>query len=243
MKLSIYFRARGSQTPTGDLVHAFVFSLFPPEVSESLHKEKEKPFSIRDYRLSENGMKLGLSLLRDELFPPLVGQYYLSKGAYALGDVELTPLVPGGIKEEESMSYEELLALEPLPAYSVDFLKPTVFRRGRWDYPLPDPEVLFRSLYRKWSCFYEFPLKEEELLHGVYAEVYILGHKIRVETVELSFGRLRGFVGNVVFGVKSMELSRLVHALLKFGEFSGVGRKSTMGMGVMRLRSLEDGAP
>ncbi len=218
-----------------DLVHALVFSLFPKEISEKLHGEKEKPFSIKAYGNSEGQVWFRLCLLRDELFPPLVSRYYLSKEAYALGNSELKPIVPGGIREEEAISYEELLNLEPKESYSVDFIKPTVFRKGRWDYPLPDPQTIFRSLYRKWVSFHPFPIKEEDLLYGVYSNAYILAHKIRVETVELSFGKLRGFVGNVIFGVEDRELSKLVHALLKFGEFSGVGKKCTMGMGVIKL--------
>lgn len=220
----------------GDTVHGLIFSLFPPEIATAVHKKKEKPFSLRGFSFKDGELKLKLSLLEDNLFPPLVGRYYLEKEGFYLSGISLKPILPGGLKEEESISYEELLCLEPQEHYCIDFLTPTTFRHGPWDYPLPHPEMLFTSLYRKWKSFWDFPLSEEELRRSVYKKVYILAHRIRVEKVDFSFGNLRGFVGNVVIGVKDKELSRLLHALLKFGEFSGAGRKSTMGMGVMALR-------
>ncbi len=236
IKLALSFKTEANLEVSNDLMHAFVFSLFPQEVAEKVHKREEKPFSLRGWNFTERGLLLRISLLEDQLFPALVSHFYLSKNGFRLKDVELQPVVPSGLREEESISYQELLELESYEHYSVDFIKPTTFRRGRWDYPLPDPPALFRSLYKKWKSHHPFPLEEDKLLHRVYSKVYILAHKIRVETVELSFGKLRGFVGNVVFGVNDKEFSRLVHALLKFGEFSGVGRKSAMGMGVMVLR-------
>lgn len=235
VKISLRFKVEPEKDITRDTVHGFIFSLFPPEVSEKVHNRKEKPFSLRSYGLKNNEFRVWISLLEDELFPALVNHYYFNKNHFQLAGMPLSSCAPGGLIEEESLSYEELLSLEPLENYSVDFLTPTTFRHGPWDYPLPHPEMLFRSLYRKWKSFSDFPLTEEELTYMVYKKVYILAHKIRVETADFSFGKLRGFVGNVVFGVKDRDFSKLVHALLKFGEFSGAGRKSTMGMGVMVL--------
>ncbi len=238
-KVWLRYKVKNLPAVSRDHLHALVFSLFPPDVAQELHRQKEKPFCLLGYRLLEGELRLGLGLLKDELLSPLALQYYMGK-ASLIGE-ELVSIKPGGFQEEDAISYQALLELEPVKNLSIDFLSPTTFRKGPWDYPLPDPQTLFRSLYRKWQAFspIAFPLKEEELLSGIYKHLYILAHRIRVEVEELSFGRLRGFVGNVSLGINNAEFSRHVHALLKFGEFAGAGRKTAMGFGVMRLRMEE----
>lgn len=238
IKILLRFTYKEPFEVKGDTVHGFIFSLFPHEIASALHEKEKKPFSLKKFSFKDGELRLKLSLLEDSLFPALVNRYYLGEEDFYLSEVHLKPVLHGGLREEESLSYEELLNLEPQEYYSIDFLTPTVFRHGPWDYPLPHPEMLFTSLYRKWKAFWTFPLSEKELKYMVYKNVYILAHKIRVQKVDFSFSTLRGFVGNVVIGVKDEELSRLLHALLKFGEFSGVGRKSTMGMGVIALRKM-----
>lgn len=230
------YKLKGVYEVSRDQVHALVFSLFPPDVTSKLHQQKNKPFSILGYKLSEGEFKLGLGLLKDELLSPIALWYYMGK-AFLNGE-ELKSIKPGGFQEEEGISYEALLELEPIEHITTDFISPTTFRKGPWDYPLPDPQTLFRSLYKKWQAFspIAFPLKEEELMYGLYKHLYVLAHRIKVEVEELSFGRLRGFVGSVSFGIDNPDFSRYVHALCRFGEFSGAGRKTAMGFGVMRLR-------
>ena len=121
------------------------------------------------------------------------------------------------------------------------FYSPTAFGRSRsaFDLPLPLPRLVFQSLLDKWNRFSSIPLEPDE--EEIERHVGIERH--RLETRMLDFGEYKqvGFIGECWFiidrqaGAKAgMKLLRLINLLADFAFYTGVGRKTTMGMGQVR---------
>lgn len=114
----------------------------------------------------------------------------------------------------------------------VQFSTPTTFRQTKYDCALPTKEFVFNSLLRKWNHYSDMPFSEM-MLEPIYPSFF----DIRTEIAIDSRSKLIGCVGNVTFqilGDVDAAVIKQINALADFALFSGVGRKTPMGMGMVR---------
>ncbi|MZP30638.1 CRISPR-associated endoribonuclease Cas6 [Heliobacterium undosum] len=115
------------------------------------------------------------------------------------------------------------------------FLTPTSFRQRGTQVVLPIPELVFGSLLRRWNQY--SPLPFPETLADEFTAIRIRKHNIRTDLYQFDRYKIIGFVGDVVFefATSNPVSPILFNALARFAEYSGVGYKSTMGMGETRI--------
>ncbi len=137
--------------------------------------------------------------------------------------------------------------------YHFEFATPTAFSRGQkqWGKLLkvfPEPDYVFESLARQWDLFAPASLRiaESGLAHraiGAWCEENVIVSRYTLETRYLpssKFGQ-SGFQGNVTYEVKGIPASpeaAWLSPLARFALFSGVGYKTTMGMGQARCTNI-----
>ncbi len=230
---------------TPDRIHALFFSLLRSDLAKELHRPSRiKPFCLwfspffgPEKKLSK--FRMEISFLKEDLFPKFLSSFLLEDSPLKLGEIGLKKIKRPHISEENILSYRKIYENAPEEKTIVmDFLTPTCFKKGSADYPLPDPFLVFKSLIRKWSAFSEIKV-EVDLREVFEKKIRVAGAWIRTRKVELSrLGKILGFTGRVVFYVESEEgeVLKWVNALAKFGEFAGVGRKTTMGFGKVRIQ-------
>ncbi len=133
------------------------------------------------------------------------------------------------------------------PLISLVFSSPTAFSFGQraWGkqfHVLPDPRLVFGSLARTWRAFAPPELIFDPRVVEQYAEEAVAIQRLEgLETRMLHFGRHPqvGFVGRVTYRVMDKDEQapdwwRTLNALAEFSFYSGVGYKTTMGMGQCR---------
>lgn len=112
------------------------------------------------------------------------------------------------------------------------FSTPTAFRQSKYDCALPTRELVFNSLIKRWNQYsgIEFP---KPLVDHVFPSFF----DIHTELVADSRSKFIGCVGALNFrimGKPEAEAIQQINALADFALYSGVGRKTTMGMGMVR---------
>ena len=226
------------------VAHGIVFSLFKgaPEVGELLHRGNVKPFSISipsHFRYPERVVDrfgIVLNLLNNELFPKISPYLFFPESRDVTVDGVRASLI--SVRPLEVVTYQDLLEVSPSGREIViDFLTPTAFKRSVCDYPVPEPSLVFGSLLKRWNAFSPFKI-EGKLIERVSRFVTVSGCWIRTRKVEIMNGaRLTGFVGRVFFYsfLREKEENRILNALALFSRFSGIGRKTTMGFGAVRV--------
>jgi len=219
-------------------VHALFFSILPEDISEKIHSQKSiKPFTICFEKFfKENGknevskLKLKVTFLDDSLFPYFSQGIILGKKKLHIGSAEIRKK---GILSVEHRSYEELIEnAEEKKDFLFYFKTPTTFKKGSSDYPLPEPVLIFKNLLKKWNKF--SPFKIELSPKELSKFLQIGGIWIKTRKISLSpDGKAIGFYGRVFINVRTEEKETLrkLSALFSFSSFSGIGRKTTMGMG------------
>jgi len=110
---------------------------------------------------------------------------------------------------------------------------PTAFRQGKYDSPLPTRDNVFRSLCDRWNTYSEIQIN-----HDVIEYIFPSRFDIRTETVKNydthTFIGCIGEIGYRILGDISPEGIKHINALADFAMFAGIGRKTTMGMGMVR---------
>jgi len=244
---------------TPDVLHGFFFSLLPEKLAEELHKKTQyQPFAVwapqifnkNKFLRKENSnseeiynFNLTISFLRDELFSPfLLGLFEHSK-PYFLGPfkAELVILPGSVILRDQYYNYEDFLQVNCKPYLYFKFITPTVLKKNGKDLAEPEVSSIFKSLIQKWKYF--SPCGIQINLRNILENgIKIVYHKIHQSKILFSFGnKILTFRGEVIYFCEgaSREELRWLCALSAFSEFAGIGRKTTMGLGMVSFKALD----
>lgn len=95
---------------------------------------------------------------------------------------------------------------------------------------------------RKFSAASEeFNMYDEDTLEELVTQSEIVRYRLQTIPFPLEKTNITGFIGNICTISRVRKQARYVRMLAKFGEFSGVGIKTGMGMGAMKyIRRNED---
>lgn len=115
---------------------------------------------------------------------------------------------------------------------SFQFATPVAFRQGKYDTALPTRESVFNSLLSRWNKYSGMDFSELSL-ESIFPNYF----NIQTEIVEDSRSRFIGCVGEISYKIMG-EVEPLtiqqMNALADFALYCGIGRKTTMGMGMVR---------
>lgn len=133
----------------------------------------------------------------------------------------------------KATTFQELVS--PARSLRFKFVTPTAFKRGGKKFHLmPDPQTVFGSLRSQWRRFSPVPIGDLK-----YRDIIVQWCNIKQARQPLQqSGRkfiLRGFIGTVEYRCldKSQEIT--FGALGRFAEFAGLGMRTGMGMGVVKV--------
>jgi CRISPR-associated endoribonuclease Cas6 len=117
----------------------------------------------------------------------------------------------------------------------LEFLSPTAFRVRSTNYLFPQSNLVFSSLLQHWEPFSGLTLSS--CLEGCLDSIVLSRYQLQTELVSLSRFKWIGFKGYAVYTLPH-ELSpsqvKALNCLSDFAFYSGVGAKTTMGMGQTR---------
>lgn len=129
-----------------------------------------------------------------------------------------------------SQLYEE--ASSKNKVFSFVFATPTAFRQGKYDNALPAPESVFNSLCKRWNKYSLIEIPELS-----FDNVFPSYFDIRTKIVADSRSKFIGCIGEItyrLFGqIEPLQVQQM-NALADFALYCGVGRKTTMGLGMTR---------
>lgn len=123
----------------------------------------------------------------------------------------------------------------------INLVTPMAFKSNGEYINLPDIRLFFQSLMKKYNSIFE---KSEhvdlELLDEICKHVHLIDFKIRSRRYYIHQSFIGGFKGRLVFLCKGNQtLKNYVKTLLIFGQYAGVGIKTSLGMGAIELEERE----
>ncbi|MEA3309755.1 MAG: CRISPR system precrRNA processing endoribonuclease RAMP protein Cas6 [Chloroflexota bacterium] len=170
--------------------------------------------------------------------------------AFRVAQVATTPTAHPAAATCTYAELRDAAAAAPPPQQlTLQFVTPTTFRQspprtGRFDVapyalPLPEPTLVFGSLARAWQQFAPRALPAE-WPDFVAACVVLSRYRLHTELVTFGHGRrgkVGGFKGQCRFALRcaSPEWQRRLGLLAAWAPFAGLGWRTSMGLGQVRL--------
>jgi CRISPR-associated endoribonuclease Cas6 len=115
---------------------------------------------------------------------------------------------------------------------ALTFTTPTAFRQGQYDTALPTRDSVFNSLLNRWNKYSGIELSNFSI-EAIFPSFF----NIRTEIAADSRSKFIGCVGEISYrlmgDVEPLQIKQ-INALADFALYAGIGRKTPMGMGMVR---------
>ena len=124
--------------------------------------------------------------------------------------------------------------------FRIEFLTPTSFKSdGRYVF-MPDLRRIYQSIMLKYDaavCCES--IMDEDILEELIKRSFICGYQLRSCSFSLEKVRIPSFLGNIVININGTKtIASFLKMLLKYGELCGVGIKTSIGMGAIRVSCM-----
>lgn len=131
-------------------------------------------------------------------------------------------------------TYQQLYeqASETERTITFQFATPTSFRQGKFDTPFPSTDSVFNSLLKRWHKYSEISINSLPL-EGIFPSYFDIRTEVIIDSRSKSIGCV-GTVSYKLLGEIEPLLIKEMNVLADFALYAGVGRKTTMGMGMVR---------
>ena len=118
-------------------------------------------------------------------------------------------------------------------SFNITFKTPAAFKVNGEYLFLPDLQHIFQSIINRFdSLGYGFSLVDKETIEELEDKTKITAYNLHDEKFGLEGVKIPSFMGNMTVRVNgSQELKNFVSILLEFASYSGIGIKTSIGMG------------
>jgi len=220
------------------LFHGALMECLPTGYAGYLHDSGQHPYTQHLERREQDWYWIVTALNRE------MAQTMLQDVLFRLERVELkkkemsVAIVQKEYAEVDiERAWDRLYESEPEKRICVRFLTPTAFKQqGSYTF-YPDIRCVYQSLMNKYDAsFGNTGVLDEEVLKELYEKTKIIRYNLRSVSFHLEGVRIPAFLGNVTFALNgNRTLSNFAKLLFWFGEYSGVGIKTSLGMGAVRI--------
>ncbi|MEL7495835.1 MAG: CRISPR-associated endoribonuclease Cas6 [Cyanobacteria bacterium J06554_11] len=180
-----------------------------------------------------------ITLLDDSLFMQLASLWLglSSQQQWHLGGSPLQIARVTGTRQADQpwasyLSYEQLYeeASDRNRKLHFRLCSPVTFRISDYDSSLPTRDRVFKSLLKRWNHYSQIPFPDDIIEH-----IFPAAYNIRSDIAIDSRSKLIGCIGDITFQILGKDISpktiQQINALAQFSLFTGIGRKTSMGMG------------
>ena len=222
-------------------LYAALLAMGTEQFGDMVHRDGITPISQHLER-DRNGLVWCVSLFGQQAADTLGevlerhNRFYLKKGNIVLA---VTDRIRQPIPD-----IEQLLQLGE--GYSgrhrLDFQTPAAFKTGGRYCCIPNQRLILQNLFKQWNgCFPECPIEDEdgEGIDSMAQGLECSGFQLRSQTYYLKGNSIPGFTGWMTMENRLTGFHRqLADALLIFSGYTGIGIKTTLGMGGVQHRLL-----
>ena len=125
---------------------------------------------------------------------------------------------------------------------NIKFVTPTAFRQNGMYIILPDLRLIYQSLMMRYSSSSEkVDMNDEDMLNDMVANSFISKHRLQSRYFPVQGSVIPGFTGSITIRFRGNDtIAQFARMLMRFGEYSGIGIKTSMGMGAIRIGEVNN---
>lgn len=226
------------------LFQGALMELLPTEYAAYLHVSRLHPYT-QHLELCEGCWYWIVNCLDQEAYDRIILQTLMPlkgvavrKGSVTI-EIEEKTLVEQSHKKLAESFYENIAERY----IQLHFVTPTAFKsKGRYLF-YPDIRCIYQSLMCKYDAVTkEESLMDEEALEELTGQAEIIRYDLKSVPFHLEGVRIPAFIGKITLKLGGTQtMVNFANMLFRFGEFSGVGIKTGMGMGACKIVEKEKG--
>ena len=220
------------------LFHGVLIESIPSGYADYVHYSQLHPYT-QHIEINKECVKWVVTCLNDQ-----AREYIIKEGIDSLNEFDLKRQsihvrIIG--KKETKLSEQELTYQfyneQASNIVKIKFVTPTAFKQaGRYLF-LPDIRCIYQSLMNKYDVSAESNvMMDEEVLNQLTEDTFMIGYRLQSVSFQLEGVRIPSFIGEVRWKIKGPQtMVNYANMLLRFGTFSGVGIKTSLGMGAIEI--------
>jgi len=211
--------------------------------ADELHESMQHEYSMHIEEIRDkNEWHWIINLLNDRAFEN-IWQKTLSKlSTFKLRRQELDiRIVSNSVTE---LSNTDLFNIfknnEKISKFQINILTPVSFKSNGKYIIFPDISLILQSLIKRYdSVIQNETLTDSETFKQLCDNCFICGYRLKSANFHLEGIKIPGFIGSITIKCKgTTTMSNFLNMLFTFGVFSGIGIKTSMGMGAYSYSAL-----
>jgi CRISPR-associated endoribonuclease Cas6 len=210
--------------------------------AEKLHESGLKPYS--QYVMGHDQKTWVVNTLTREAYQEII--LPLMDGAFREFDIEKKEIhVNVGKKELETISQKELLDefyVDEFDRYlDLEFLTPTAFKSVGKYVIIPEVRLIYQSLMNKYGAASDdMDMYDEETLEQLVNNSTLVQYRLKSTFFPLEGVKVPAFKGELCIKTTGAStMAKYARLLARFGEYSGIGIKTAIGMGALQVKIRE----
>ena len=225
------------------LFHGALMEMLPEAYVAELHESMLHPYT-QHLEMRDHQWHWVVTTLNDQAKDLIIDQTLAQKNQV---DIKKHELVVGiAEKKMSELTDKELSSQfyqEDAPrTISLQFLTPTAFKiDGRYVF-YPDIRSIYLSLMNKYDAASKAgSMKDEDALELLCRKTSLFRYDLRSTLFSMEGVKIPSFVGKITFRMHGAQtMTNLAQMLFRFGEYSGIGIKTALGMGAVKMLSEEE---
>lgn len=225
----------------GSLMHGALMEMINPEYAEYLHQNGLHPYSQFIYKDRERQCYVWkISTLDKDAKKEIIDKVKCCESVYLKHND--TNLTVDKINLVKTISYKDLAneymtKNEAAKKFVVKFITPATFKSQGIYVNFPHIHNIYSNLLSRWNAFSkEVSLQDKETQNHLINYTSMAGYKLRSTKYQMESVKINSFLGEVCLMVKGpLTLVSIANLLFAYSEFSGIGAKTSLGMGGVRI--------
>lgn len=123
--------------------------------------------------------------------------------------------------------------------FTMELATPTAFKQKERYAIFPQESLILQSLVAKWElCFPDTPINDPDAMQAILQRVHIVDYRLQTLRYPLKQIQIPSFIGRVVLEMRlPAPLTEVFKTLYCFAPYAGLGVKTALGMGGVRLKA------
>ena len=235
-KLSIKLKGANLNNNMSSLFHGYLMSIIDSDYAEYLHYNMIKPFTSSVFKIDKSGEFVWRITT-------------LNKLAY---EKIILKILSDNIKQIEIKQKNMIIDVEGMDLYTTDYdelynqednisrirlITPTSYKTQGSIQIFPNIATMIKGVINKINEHSDFiKLNDDNIIDELLDCAYIKDYSLRTQNFSLEGIKIKGFIGTIdVFTKKDKLMIDLLNYVLRVSEYTGIGIKTSLGMGVVKI--------
>lgn len=209
---------------------------------ERLHAQGLKPYSqYLQYEKEQNIWYVNaLSLEAYEMIlVPLLSEKFHSF-VLAHNDIEINIMEKQISHIYKQKLIDEFYEKDAERCFKIDFLSPTAFKREGHYHFFPEISNIYYSLMKRYDSVSETEhMLNEDTFEQLIENTRLISYKLKSVRFSMEGVQIPSFMGNIVIRINGPQtMVNFAKMLFQFANYSGIGIKTAIGMGAVKIEEL-----